>query len=55
MHATRRRRWKRVAAALACGGCLLQFGGCLTAAAPVLLSLGESTLLTYLFGLGFGR
>jgi len=48
-----RRAWKRTAVLLLAGGSLLQVGGCLGALAPVMLSLAESTLLTYLFGAAF--
>jgi hypothetical protein len=37
--------------AILAGGSLLQIGGCLTAASPIFLSLTESSLLAYLFGL----
>ena len=46
----KRNAWKRNAALLFSGGMLLQVGGCLGAATPVLLSLAESSFLSYLFG-----
>ena len=44
---------KRSALVLLAGGMLVQVGGCLAAFGPALVSLGETTLLTYLFGRGF--
>lgn len=41
---------KKALYALLAGGMLLQVGSCLTAAAPIGLSLFESTALTVLFG-----
>ena len=43
-------RWKRAAFMALSGGVLLQASGCSAALAPILLSLGESSLLAYLFG-----
>ncbi len=45
-----RTRWKKSMLVLLSGGVLLQAGGCAATFAPVLLSLGESALLTFLFG-----
>ncbi len=45
-----RRAWKRTVLVVLCGGTMLQVGGCLGAAAPIFLSLAESSLLTLLFG-----
>lgn len=44
------RRWKRSVLLLLGGGITLQVGGCFGAAAPIFLSLAESSLLTLLFG-----
>jgi hypothetical protein len=44
--------WKKRAMVLLAGGVLLQTGGCATTFAPILLSLAESAILTYLFGTG---
>jgi hypothetical protein len=43
-------RWKRATIVVLSGGVLLQAPGCTAALAPILLSLGESTFLAYLFG-----
>ena len=42
-------RLHRIVSVLACGGCLLQFTGCLAAAAPGLASFLESTALSAVF------
>jgi hypothetical protein len=49
----KRRAWKRCAILVLGGGTLLQVGGCLGAATPVLLSIAESSLLTFLLGQAF--
>lgn len=46
----RHRSLRRFVALGAAGGCLLQVTGCAAGLAPVLLSLAESALLSYLFG-----
>jgi hypothetical protein len=45
-------KWKRVLFVALSGGVLFQAGGCLGIFGPDILSLGESVLLTYLFGRG---
>ncbi len=47
MHRTHRLR--RMTCLLLCGGCLLQFTGCLTAAVPGFVSFLESSALSLLF------
>jgi hypothetical protein len=49
---TPRRRLATAVWATLAGGTLLQVGGCLGAASPIILSLAESSLLTFLFGRG---
>ena len=43
-------RLHHYAVLLAMGGCLLQLVGCVSGLAPVFISLGESALLSALFG-----
>ncbi len=47
---SKHRSLRRFAALGAVGGCLLQVTGCAAGLAPVLLSLAESVLLSFLFG-----
>lgn len=46
----RRGRWLRVLALGFAGGSVLQFLGCATGVLPILLSLGESAILSLLLG-----
>jgi hypothetical protein len=50
---TLRRSWKKAALLVLSGGLLVQVGSCATALGPLAYSLGESVLLTMLFGNAF--
>jgi len=48
-----RTTWQKQLMIIAAGGMLLQVGSCATQVAPLVLSLGESILLTSLLGRSF--